>query len=108
MKIASAQRDNTARGSENSRGTGAIRLLSPEFRCFNNVIRFVNSENTPSPARHAPRAGNSRRRTHAGQRNPINPAAWRAYSQNQLHKRQTAELAQFPHGRYRGKFPVNH
>ena len=39
MKIASAQRDNTARGSENSRGTGAIRLLSPEFRCFNNGIQ---------------------------------------------------------------------
>ena len=34
-----AQHDSTARGSENSRRASAICILSPEFRCFNNVIQ---------------------------------------------------------------------
>ena len=45
-----AQHDSTARGSENSRRASAICILSPEFRCFNNVIRFVNPQNTHIPA----------------------------------------------------------
>ena len=39
-----AQHDSTARGSENSRRASAICILSPEFRCFNNVIQINSAE----------------------------------------------------------------